>query len=859
MKTKDRDPASYYAIILSFLKQAELNEEEYKILTNELKRYLIKKFENTGYIHPMITKFSTDLYREFYRLINFKDPYKKLKDQSNTEAEKILKGLNVESIEDAIKLSVRANQLDFGAVLIINPNINKMQQEFDDFKNTDLVLDDSEELIERIKNSKKILFLPDNAGEIIFDTALLKEINKYSPKNRIFIAAKESPMLNDVTYTELKDLNIDDYGTVISTGSNCFGLHEEDVSLEFKKLLKEADLIIAKGQAYLEFFTEYNLKNVFNITRIKHPVVTPSLGILTPHQNIVISSKRYSKDGKSYNFGTLHPKILDRTKLKENVEKLREENKKIVTTNGIFDLLHLGHIKILEESKKIGDILIVGINSDRSAIEREHPYTPILNQNERLKILASLECVDYVTVYDEPTCLELLEEIKPDLHCVSEDYLNTKDIEDYTGNIHIIPKLGGYSTDSIIKRIIEINQIGEEIQISKEEVLDTIKKQKGILFAIPSIVFRESYSGRDIIAKNSKFEKDYTDERNYLPVEWWVMSATMAENEKKKENEGLTKIKINSKLIFLKDIITISEKEVIGNYSKVWPLTKILDIGGTPVKTSFSEIEEVPPIPTHIHSGCIKNGELEAPGKLEAYFFPPVNIPPYNKNFGEVITRLGLKPQITKEEFIEAVKKFGIDDKIYSLCNTFKTKAYDGWLIPPKTVHAPGPWITFEIQTAQDDFNLLSWQLGKTLKNNELEKARNDLLLRGFKDEKELVEKAIDWDTSTDPNFEKKYYKPSSVIEEGLWGRRIQIFFDNFYGEGIEINPGESMIRNSDDRPFAGVVWSGKGKINGNNLNCSFLEEKEFLVTPNTKVEIKNTSDTPLLIYTVFPIKKFYD
>src|SRR3990167_2860931 len=147
MKTKDRDPASYYAIILSFLKQAELNEEEYKILTNELKRYLIKKFENTGYIHPMITKFSTDLYREFYRLINFKDPYKKLKDQSNTEAEKILKGLNVESIEDAIKLSVRANQLDFGGVLIINPNINKMQQEFDDFKNTDLVLDDSEELI----------------------------------------------------------------------------------------------------------------------------------------------------------------------------------------------------------------------------------------------------------------------------------------------------------------------------------------------------------------------------------------------------------------------------------------------------------------------------------------------------------------------------------------------------------------------------------------------------------------------------------------------------------------------------------------------------------------------------------------
>ncbi|GEM_PF-297952 len=864
MKTKDRDPASYFAITGSFLKQAELEETEYKVLTNELKRYLSRKLESKNYIHPIITKFCTDFYREFYRLINFKDPYKKLKDLSNQEAKKILQTLNIESFQDAVKVSVQANKLDFGAVLILNPDLNKMQEEFINYKDTEFTLNDSKELEEQIKKAKNILFLPDNAGEIIFDIPLLKEINKYLSKDKIKIAGKESPMLNDVTFSELKELGLEEYGTLISTGSNCFGLHEEDVSSEFKKTLKEADLIIAKGQAYLEFFTEYNFENVFHITRVKYPIINSTLGILNPHQNIVISSKRYAENEKKYDFGTAHPKIIERSKIKEVGEKLRKEGKKIVTTNGSFDIVHLGHIKTLEDAKNQGDVLIVGLNSDISIKQYKSKYRPINPQERRAEFLAALTCVDYITIFDETDPRSLLEEIKPNVHCNGAEYgencIESETIKKYGGKIHIMPKIEGLSTTEMIKQILEIQELEKKSTLKneekKEKILKTIEKQKGILFALPAIVYRESYSGRDILAKNSKFEKEYTDQRGYLPVEWWIMSTTLAENEIKKENEGLTQLKIENEMLFLKDIINECKEEIMGTYESTWPLTKILDIGGDPVEVSYSKEKEVPPIPLHVHSGNAVKGKIQPPGKKEAYFFPPVNIPPYNQDFGHVITRLGLKPETKKEEFLEALTKFGKEDIAYSFANMYEIKPYDGWTIPSKIVHAPGPWITFEIQAPQDDFNLLGWQLGKRLENQDLKKSRKEVLLKGLDNEHELLEQTIDWENSTDPNFKNKHYRPSKIREQGKWGRRIQIFFDDFYGEGFEIQPEETFTRNPDQRPFAGIVWSGKGTINGNILNVDNEESKEFLVTPNTKVEIKNKSNTPLIIYTVFPIKK---
>lgn len=860
MKTKDRDKESYFAIVDSFLNKAELNQNELKILSSELKRFLSIKFDRGEYIHPMITKFCTDWYREFYRLIDFKDPYKNLKDMSNQEAKKILQNIKINSFSEALKLSVKGNQLDYGAVLVLNPDLDKMKEEFNDFSDIQFFIDDSKELHEAINRARSILFLPDNAGEIIFDIPLLQHLNTVLPREKIYIAGKESPMLNDVTFQELKDLGMEKYGTLISTGSNCFGLHEEDVPLDFKRTLKDADLIIAKGQAYLEFFTEYNFKNVFNITRVKYPVINEVLGTLQPHQNVIISSKRYANSGEPYKYGTLHPKIIEKAQLRSLAEKLRAEGKKIVTINGSYDVLHYGHIRTLQEAKKQGNVLMVGLNSDSSIKKYKSPWRPINSQEHRAEFMVALDCVDYVFVFDETVPMPFLEEIKPDIHCngveYGEDCIEAPTVKKYGGKIYLTGR--HFSTTKMIEKIVEAHQKERELNkkdkiVSKDTILTALKEQKGILFSKPAIVHRSTYSGRNIIAKNSKFEPGYVDDRNYVPVEWWIMSMTQAKNEILKDGEGITEIKIGSSVISLKEVSSLAEKELFGNYKNSWPLTKILDIGGEKVKPSFSEEKEVPPIPAHVHSGLVKGGKIEGPGKLEAYFFPPVDIPPYNQNFGTVKTRLGLKPEITKEEIKEALKKFGEDDYIYDLCKVYEIKPYDGWTIPAGIVHAPGPWITFEIQLPQDDFNLLGWQLGQ--RTNDPDK-KNELQLRGLQDEHQLVEQAINWKISTHPNFKDNHYRPSRLLEQGTWGRRMQIFFDQFYGEAIEIEPGKTFTRNPDERPFAGIVWSGEGKINDNELNVLKEESKEFLVAPNSEVEIINTGKHRLLIYTVFPIKK---
>jgi len=95
------------------------------------------------------------------------------------------------------------------------------------------------------------------------------------------------------------------------------------------------------------------------------------------------------------------------------VEGLKTEGKRVVFTNGCFDLLHVGHVRYLEQAKALGDILIVGINSDRSVQDLKGPLRPILPVEDRAEILSGLGCIDYITVFDEPTPLELITLLKP--------------------------------------------------------------------------------------------------------------------------------------------------------------------------------------------------------------------------------------------------------------------------------------------------------------------------------------------------------------------------------------------------------------------------------------------------------------
>ena len=153
-------------------------------------------------------------------------------------------------------------------------------------------------------------------------------------------------------------------------------------------------------------------------------------------------------------------KIKTTNELKIIAEKLKNQNKKIATTNGVFDILHIGHIRYLQEAKKLGDVLIVAVNSDSSVRKIKGPRRPLNSENDRAEALAALECVDYVVIFAEENPIKILGIIKPDVHVKGGDYKIEKIIEKETveknnGRVVLIPEVKGYSTTSFIHRIMK--------------------------------------------------------------------------------------------------------------------------------------------------------------------------------------------------------------------------------------------------------------------------------------------------------------------------------------------------------------------------------------------------------------------
>jgi D-glycero-beta-D-manno-heptose 1-phosphate adenylyltransferase len=157
--------------------------------------------------------------------------------------------------------------------------------------------------------------------------------------------------------------------------------------------------------------------------------------------------------------------MKDKIKKAEELEKialkLKNQDKNIVTTNGVFDILHIGHIRYLQEAKKLGDVLIVAINSDSSVKKLKGPKRPLNNEKDRAEALAALECVDYVAIFTETDPVKFLEKIKPNFHAKGGDYkisqIIEKDVvEKNNGKIVILDKVEGYSTTDFIKRVIEL-------------------------------------------------------------------------------------------------------------------------------------------------------------------------------------------------------------------------------------------------------------------------------------------------------------------------------------------------------------------------------------------------------------------
>jgi rfaE bifunctional protein nucleotidyltransferase chain/domain len=150
--------------------------------------------------------------------------------------------------------------------------------------------------------------------------------------------------------------------------------------------------------------------------------------------------------------------IVDFNEIEKICNSLREQNKKIVFTNGCFDILHRGHIEYLTKAKEFGDVLIVGLNSDTSVKRLKGKDRPINSESDRARILDALKPVDYVVIFEEDTPLRLIQMVKPDVLVKGGDYkveeiVGSEYVMSYGGKVEIIPFVEGKSTTKIIQKI----------------------------------------------------------------------------------------------------------------------------------------------------------------------------------------------------------------------------------------------------------------------------------------------------------------------------------------------------------------------------------------------------------------------
>jgi D-beta-D-heptose 7-phosphate kinase/D-beta-D-heptose 1-phosphate adenosyltransferase len=153
--------------------------------------------------------------------------------------------------------------------------------------------------------------------------------------------------------------------------------------------------------------------------------------------------------------------VISFSKIGALASSLRKKKRRIVFTNGCFDIIHAGHIKYLEKAKALGDVLIVGINSDSSVRKIKGPRKPVVRQGDRAAIVAALKPVDYVSIFNDTTPIKLIKAIKPDVLVKGADWrLNSivggDFVRSYGGRVKAVSLVKGRSTSNLIRKIVDI-------------------------------------------------------------------------------------------------------------------------------------------------------------------------------------------------------------------------------------------------------------------------------------------------------------------------------------------------------------------------------------------------------------------
>ena len=152
--------------------------------------------------------------------------------------------------------------------------------------------------------------------------------------------------------------------------------------------------------------------------------------------------------------------VISRREAKQYIDIVRCDNKKIVFTNGCFDIIHRGHVEYLKQARKLGDFLVVGLNSDESVKRLKGVTRPFNNQSDRAEVLCSLQAVDMVTIFEEDTPLNIITELHPDILVKGGDYdiesiVGAKEVLGWGGEVKIIKFLEGYGTSKLMEKIVD--------------------------------------------------------------------------------------------------------------------------------------------------------------------------------------------------------------------------------------------------------------------------------------------------------------------------------------------------------------------------------------------------------------------
>lgn len=233
---------------------------------------------------------------------------------------------------------------------------------------------------------------------------------------------------------------------------DCSPIHIPSVVSEVYDITGAGDTVVAA--LTLALACGVRIEKAIEIANWAAGVVVRKVGTAT------VTSEELEEFIRFYRIPRTDQKIKSIDQIKKLVNKLRKEGKKIVFTNGCFDLLHVGHIKYLQQAKSLGDTLIVGVNKDNSVKKIKGSKRPLIPEKERAQLVAAIEGVDYVVLFSEATPEKIISIIKPDIHVKGGDYKTKnlpekKIVESYGGKVIVVNKIKEKSTTSLINLILK--------------------------------------------------------------------------------------------------------------------------------------------------------------------------------------------------------------------------------------------------------------------------------------------------------------------------------------------------------------------------------------------------------------------